>query len=108
MYFQKHSIDSAHIRLQQQGQTEKTAHTVYRQPVALDRLSVHDINQTDATGTSRDRIHDDVVPVTTWLLRRLRDHMILFSQSQQTFFFTGCFHNYINTGIFAGTCNVRK
>ncbi|OWF41968.1 uncharacterized protein LOC110461715 [Mizuhopecten yessoensis] len=45
----KHSIDSIHIRLQQSGQSDKIVHTVYRQPVALDRLSVHDITPSDAT-----------------------------------------------------------
>lgn len=44
----KHSLDSNHIKMNAAAQNDKANYTVYRQPMALDRLSLHDVPPNDA------------------------------------------------------------
>ncbi|XP_063436201.1 uncharacterized protein LOC134717621 isoform X3 [Mytilus trossulus] len=45
----KQSINEPNlIKLQSSSQSDKTQYTVHRQPIALDRLSVHDVSQSEA------------------------------------------------------------
>lgn len=45
----KQSINEPnHIKQQSTSQSDKVQYTVHRQPIALDRLSVHDVSQTEA------------------------------------------------------------
>jgi hypothetical protein len=51
VFFQKQSINEPnHIKQQSTSQSDKVQYTVHRQPIALDRLSVHDVSQTEAAG----------------------------------------------------------
>ena len=50
-YLQKQSINEPnHIKQQSSSQSDKMQYTVHRQPIALDRLSVHDVSQSEAAG----------------------------------------------------------
>ncbi|KAK3102865.1 hypothetical protein FSP39_014522 [Pinctada imbricata] len=44
----KHSLDSANVNLQTLGPSDKQAYHVWRSPIPLDRLSVHDVKIHDA------------------------------------------------------------
>lgn len=45
----KHSLDSNYIKLQTLNVPDKGTYVVMKQPMSLDRLSLHDVSQSDAT-----------------------------------------------------------
>ena len=50
IYLQKHSLDSNYMKLQTLTTSEKGTYIVMKQPMSLDRLSVHDVSHNEATG----------------------------------------------------------